>query len=297
MRKLLLKEINRIAYNSDKDELYVECLPVDSTIKAQCLYNKVTDENLKNLIKDFKLVNKGQEPKYSFIGERFQDINGLQTNMVRNFLGSLNSPITKEVIDILKNISSNSCMVGGSVRDIILDKTPKDFDFVVDISYDDLEKVFKENGFSIKEVGKQFLVLIVSKGEQTFEIANFRKDGTYKDGRRPESVEVGSIFDDAKRRDFTINALYFNLKSRKVLDPNLSGTMDIDNKVLRFISDPEDRIREDKLRVMRFYRFIKKTGFEADKNSLKAVRKNFEKMLKETSPERIKNEIENMIGL
>jgi len=296
MRKILLKEINKIAYNSDNAELYVECLPVDSAIKAQCLYNKTTDEKLRNLIKDFRLVNKEQEPKYSEIGRDFQYIKMSYSSLVKSFFESVNNPILSEVVSVLKELSPNSCMVGGSVRDIIACKDPKDFDFVTDVNYDILVKIFKERNFSIKEVGKQFLVLLISKDGQDFEIANFRKDGTYKDGRRPESVEIGTIFDDAQRRDLTINALYFNLNTRKLLDPNLSGMLDIKNKVIKFIGNPEDRIEEDKLRIMRFYRFLDSTNFEADKNSLKAVRKNFENMIKETSAERIKSEIEKMIG-
>ena len=297
MRKMILKEINKIAYNSDNAELYVECLPVDSAVKAQCLYNKTTDENLRNLIKDFRLLNKGQEPKYSDMGQDFQYIKMSYSSRVKSFFESINNPILLEVVSVLKELSPNSCMVGGSVRDIIMYKGPKDFDFVTDVDYDILVKAFKERNFSIKEVGKQFLVLIVSKDGQDFEISNFRKDGTYTDGRRSESVEVGTIFDDAQRRDFTINALYFNLNTRKLLDPNLAGILDIKNKVLKFIGNPEDRIKEDKLRVMRFYRFLDSTNFSADKNSLKAVRKNFENMLKETSSERIKSEVEKMIGV
>ena len=284
MRKMLLKEINSLAYKHKDLNSLRDLLPIHNVSSVYDLLPKVSEPELQNLLRDYLLIELyDKEPEYSEIGRDFQYIKMSYSSRVKSFFESTNNPILSEVASVLKELSPNSCMVGGSVRDIITYKDPKDFDFVTDVNYDILIKTFKERNFSIKEVGKQFLVLLISKDGQDFEIANFRKDGTYKDGRRPESVEVGTIFDDAQRRDFTINALYFNLNTRKLLDPNLSGILDIKNKVLKFIGNPEDRIEEDNLRIMRFYRFLDSTNFEADKNSLKAVRKNFENMIKETS--------------
>ena len=298
MKNKLLKEINSIAYNHINVDEFRDLLPIDSVDKAQEVLIKIDDSNFQNLIRDYRLIEVyNKEPEYSRLGREFQILKKNCSNLIIKYIRYDISRTTQKVINILSSISDNSYMVGGSIRDILLFKKPKDFDFVTDISYDTLVNVFKDNGFSIKEAGKQFLVLIVSKDGQDFEIANFRKDGTYKDGRRPEFVEIGTIFDDAQRRDFTINALYFNLKDSQLEDPNLQGIFDIKDELLKFIGNPDERINEDKLRVMRFYRFLKKTEFEPDKNSLKAARKNFEVMLKETASERIKNEIENMVGL
>jgi hypothetical protein len=210
------------------------------------------------------------------------------------------SKVTQEVGRLLKIQSSQAVLVGGCVRDAIFGKVPKDYDFATDTHYDDVEELFTVNGFKIKEAGKQFLVMIVSKDEEDFEIAMFRKDGNYTDGRRPDSVEIGTIFDDAERRDFTINALSYNLTTEEVQDPNGSGLEDVKNKVLKFVGKPEERIQEDFLRIARFYRFLgrfKDIGMTPDNKSLKACRTNFAKMQEKVAPERLKNEIEKMVDI
>ena len=200
--------------------------------------------------------------------------------------------ITREVIEILR-YSVNSCIVGGAVRDMIVGTPAKDFDFVTDIDYDKLVEIFTNNNFEIKETGKAFRVLIVRKGDQSFEIANFRKDGTYSDGRRPESTDIGTIEDDAARRDFTINALYYNLTSEHVIDPTGLGLIDRNTHLLRFVGNPKERILEDFLRVHRFYRFLSK-GLIADKKSLTACREMFEQAQQKVSPQRVLMEMEKM---
>jgi tRNA nucleotidyltransferase (CCA-adding enzyme) len=202
--------------------------------------------------------------------------------------------VTKEVINILKMFSSESCLVGGAVRDIIAGYEENDYDFVTDTGYDILTEVFEMNGFKCIETGLQFLVLNISKDGMKYEIANFRKDGTYTDGRRPDSVSIGTIDDDANRRDFSIGALYYNLKTGHVLDPTGLGLLDLSNKTLCFVGNPENRLNEDLLRVYRFYRFICK-GFKPESNSLTAVRRHFKCAQKTVAPERVKDELEKMV--
>ena len=204
--------------------------------------------------------------------------------------------ITQTVAFLLGMYDKDACIVGGCVRDSLLGKEPHDWDFVSSKSYEELEEQFSRAGFTINETGKQFLVLNISKNGETFEIARFRKDGMYTDGRHPDSVEVGTIQEDSERRDFTVNALYFNLSSDKLIDPTGQGLNDILDNKLKFVGSPEKRIEEDSLRVIRFYRFLSK-GFTADSKSLKAVRSYFDKALKQTTPERVRVEIEKMIGL
>ena len=124
------------------------------------------------------------------------------------------------VINVLKNISEKSCLVGGAIRDIVslsdFDKMPrlrdiKDFDFVTDANCEHLGQALQKAGFKIDETGQNFLVLRATKDYDTYEVACYRKGNTYKDGRRPESVEIGDIFTDSTRRDFTINSLYYDL--------------------------------------------------------------------------------------
>lgn len=197
------------------------------------------------------------------------------------------------VLDILYSESKQSYIVGGSVRDCILGKDTKDFDFVTDIHYDELIKIFTKKGFTVIETGKQFLVLTVILYGEHFEIAMFRKDGVYSDGRRPDSTEIGNIYDDSQRRDFTINALYWNRDG--VLDPTGRGLDDARGEVLRFIGNPIDRIKEDYLRCFRFYRFISTKNLIPESKSIKAVRTMFSEAYKNCTPERVRTEIERMI--
>ena len=115
------------------------------------------------------------------------------------------------------------------------------------------------------------------------------------DGRRPTEVEVGTIEEDAVRRDFTINALYENPLTGEILDPTGRGLQDIKNKVLRFIGNPKERIQEDALRVFRFYRFLATKDLTADPKSLRACRGQFNKAYEATTPERVRLELERLI--
>lgn len=203
----------------------------------------------------------------------------------------------KEVENIMSIMQQfDTKMVGGSVRDILLGKDPKDFDFVTYAPYDVVAKELEKDGYTIKETGKQFLVMIASKNGWDFEIANFRKDGTYKDGRRPEAVSIGTMYDDAFRRDFTVNALYLDVRTFKLYDPTGQGIDDFQDRILRFVGKPKERIKEDYLRCFRFYRFIEKS-FEPDPKSLSAVREMFAEAVQKTSPERIRVEVERMVKL
>lgn len=197
----------------------------------------------------------------------------------------------------IKNITPTAYLVGGCVRDMVISKKPKDFDVVTDCNLDVLSNDLKINGWKVDEAGKQFLVTIVSKNGFNYEVCNFRKDGTYTDGRRPDSVEIGDIVSDSERRDLTINALYFDPFTSKYLDPTNKGLQDIKNKVIRLNGNPNKRIEEDLLRIMRVYRFSNQLGFEIDKNTLKACRRNFNDMAVKIPPERIKNEVEKMCNL
>lgn len=188
-------------------------------------------------------------------------------------------------------------LVGGCVRDMMLKRTPKDFDLVVNGDLEIIEEELRQNGWKIDGAGKQFFVLIASKDNQQFEIAMFRKDGTYTDGRRPDFVEVGTMFEDAERRDFTVNSLYMNPWDYSVVDPTGKGLKDLERKVLQFNGKAKERISEDKLRILRCYRFSAQLGFEIEKKALKACRTYFEDMVKEISSMRIMNEVEKMSKL
>lgn len=198
---------------------------------------------------------------------------------------------------LLSEHSDNNYLVGGCVRDEFLDIEPKDYDIVTDIHMDITKPLFEKHGWSVKECGEAFLVLNISKDGEQYEIANFRKEGVYLDGRRPTKVEIGTLEEDAMRRDFHINALYENPRTKQILDPTGKGLYDMKNRVLRFIGNPKDRIKEDYLRVFRFYRFLTCKHLDPDPKSLKACRQFFDEAYKKTTPERVRLELEKMTGL
>lgn len=199
-----------------------------------------------------------------------------------------------DIFAILGQFSKNSFLVGGCVRDFSLGKVPKDFDVVTDVPMATAKKAFEASDWKVKETGESFLVLSISKDSQQYEVANFRKDGVYLDGRRPSSVEIGTLQEDAERRDFTVNALYWNFLTGEVLDPLGTGLDDLKTKLLRFIGRPKDRIREDYLRVFRYYRFLKK-GFTPHPKSMRACREMFNEAYQKTTPERVRAELEKML--
>lgn len=201
----------------------------------------------------------------------------------------------KYIMNKLWNFSTEVYLVGGCVRDLLLDKTPKDFDIVTDISYDEMTKIFSGSEFKIKETGKQFLVFNLNYNGNDYEIANFRKDGYSSDGRRPDEVSIGTIQEDAARRDFTINSIYYNINGVKA---NYSSVVDIINKKIRFVGNPEDRLKEDYLRAWRFLRFantFKNKGFTVDEKSMKAIRRNWDNIYNSSNPTRVMLELEKMI--
>ena len=290
-KKLLVKKVNEGFFRAK--------VPGYKALKNDCTSKQVhalldladnTDIELFYTVDDlFEICvkNKGFPPLSETLMNVIEDLNHYDSK----FMG-YQSFLPMDVVKVLR-ASKNSCLVGGCVRDILINKDPKDFDFVTDIPYDRLKKLFVKAGFTVKEAGKQFLVLIVTKDGVDYEIANFRKDGTYVDGRRPENVKIGTIYDDAERRDFTVNALYFNLTDMQLIDPTGQGIDDIKSKTLRFVGKSSDRIEQDYLRVFRFYRFLDK-GFTPESKSLSAVREMFAEAVQKTSPERIRVELERI---
>ena len=209
------------------------------------------------------------------------------------FTEAIYSKISKDVIDILYRLmkkSENSYLIGGCTRDIILGLEPKDYDFVTDISYPELKELFSECKF--KETGTEFLVFNLNYNGLDYEIANYRKDSlTSADSRRPDFVEIGTIEEDQKRRDFSINNIAWNPKDLRILEESLD---DILERKLRFVGTPEQRLEEDYLRGWRFLRLVKTKNLTPDKESLRAVRRNWEKIYNASNPQRVLLELEKI---
>ena len=217
------------------------------------------------------------------------------TQLSKTFLKLKNFQLLEILLHLKSFSQNNTYLVGGCVRNSLLGLEPKDFDIVTDVPLDDIIPVLKNNGWHVKEAGKQFLVVIATKNNNSFELANFRKEGSYLDGRRPSAVDIGTLEEDCLRRDLTINSLYYDVFNNVVLDPSGFGLSDLDNKIIRFNGKAEERVKEDYLRVCRVYRFASVLNFSIEKKTLKACRINFDTVLKTVSSERVMSEIEKMV--
>jgi len=174
---------------------------------------------------------------------------------------------------------------GGCVRDELLGAHPKDYDVATSARPDDVEKLFKR----VITVGKAFGVQMVMIGDVQIEVATFRWDGPYLDGRRPVSVEFRDEQQDALRRDFTVNALFFDPIKEEVLD-YAGGREDIVKQVVRAVGVAYDRFMEDHLRLLRCVRFAAQLDFKIDPATFAAV-KELAHLVKKTSPERVRDEL------
>lgn len=220
--------------------------------------------------------------------------------------------ISLSLIKTLQKAGFQAYWVGGCVRDILLDKEPKDFDIVTSAKPDEIEKIL--SNINIIPVGKQFGVLIAEINGHNFEIATFRSESKYTDARRPDKVFWASAEKDAERRDFTINGLFLDPLVKEKIDKwNLAnirqikttkyglvidyigGIKDIEDKVIRFIGDPIKRIEEDHLRILRAIRFKNNLKFDYHPQTLEVIKNNAEKV-KTVSAERIRDELNKMLS-
>ena len=182
-------------------------------------------------------------------------------------------------------------MVGGAVRDIIMDKTPHDYDFATNATPDQMLKMAEESNIEVIPTGIKYGTVTFRIDNQSFEITTYRKDSNYSDGRRPDQVTFSTnILDDLSRRDFTINAIALNMLSNvnEYVDP-FNGIKDIENKVIKTVGDPVERFTEDGLRILRAIRFRFKLGFTFDVATYKAIMSNWQ-LLEHISQERITSE-------
>lgn len=189
------------------------------------------------------------------------------------------------------NKNGNGFLVGGAVRDLIMRRDSEDYDFATDIEYSRLKKIFAD--YSPKEVGAHFGILLIKVNGKSYEIARFRKEKGVYNSRHPKEIKfIDNIDEDLARRDFTMNALAYSEKIG-VIDL-YGGKTDIKNGIIRFVGDPNLRIEEDALRIMRAFRFISKLGFILDKKTAEAIHKK-RKFLNKISKERIFDELSKIL--
>lgn len=193
----------------------------------------------------------------------------------------------KTVIEILEKNGYEAYIVGGCVRDELLGRTPKDYDIATSAVPEQTKRCFKN--FKVIGTGIQHGTVTVIVNGESFEITTFRKDGTYSDRRRPDSVAFSlSIKDDLARRDFTVNAMAYN--PRTGLIDLYDGQKDLFRRRISCVGDPEKRFGEDALRIMRALRFASELDFGLDKNTAEAAHK-MKDLLEEISVERISKEL------
>lgn len=167
-----------------------------------------------------------------------------------------------EIASALQKAGYTAFFAGGCVRDFLRGEGPKDYDIATTAPPEKVETLFPKT----IPVGKQFGVILVVHQERSFEVATFRTEGAYQDGRRPDRVSFTGPEEDARRRDFTVNGLFFDPFERKVLD-YVGGRQDIEKRLIRAIGDPRARFEEDKLRLLRAVRFASNLNFQIEEKT------------------------------
>jgi poly(A) polymerase len=199
------------------------------------------------------------------------------------------------VVRTLRDAGFTALWAGGCVRDFLLDRTPKDYDVATDARPEQVRDLFGHR--RTLAVGESFGVIIVlgpRRSAGQVEVATFRNDGQYVDGRRPESVEFATPEEDAHRRDFTINGMFYDPVERQVLD-FVGGQADLKRGIIRAIGTPRHRMQEDKLRLLRAVRFAATFEFEIEEETANAAREMAGEITM-VSAERIGQELRRMLS-
>jgi poly(A) polymerase len=198
--------------------------------------------------------------------------------------------MANSICDTLHRNGYQALLVGGCVRDLLLGREPADYDVTTDATPEQVMALFPES----IAVGAQFGVILVPRDGLKVEVATFRSDVGYSDGRHPDSVVYSKApQEDVQRRDFTINGLLMRHDTSEVLD-YVGGQADLQAKLIRAIGEPDRRFTEDKLRMMRAVRFAARFGFEIEAETFRAIRRRVAE-IHQVSPERLREELTKML--
>ena len=204
-------------------------------------------------------------------------------------------PATKStalwVVRRLRRAGHVALLAGGCVRDMLIGRRTHDYDIATDATPRQVRKLFS----CVLLVGAQFGVAVVVHRKQTVEVATFRSDASYSDGRRPDSVTFSSPREDAERRDFTINGMFYDPVARKVID-YVGGRGDLRRRVIRTIGPPDERFAEDYLRMLRAVRLAATLGFEMAPATRRAIGTRADR-IRQVSGERVFDELWKMLSL
>ena len=198
--------------------------------------------------------------------------------------------LANSICETLRQRGYQALLCGGCVRDLILGRDPADYDVTTDATPEQVMAMFPES----VAVGAQFGVVLLPRDGLKVEVATFRSDMGYSDGRHPDAVVYSKTpEDDVRRRDFTINGLLMRPETGEILD-FVGGQADLKAGVIRAIGEPGRRFAEDKLRLMRAVRFAARFGFEIDAETFQAIRKQA-RGIHQVSPERLRDELTKML--
>ena len=200
-----------------------------------------------------------------------------------------------QVFDLFETYQKNSIfVVGGAIRDALLNREITDIDFATSLKPKTITEILNKENIKFIDVGIDHGTVTAIINERKFEITTFRND-IFTDGRHAQVSFSNSLEEDALRRDFTINAMYLD-KSGNLIDPK-DGKKDLENRVVRFIGNPDERIKEDYLRILRYFRFLALFGdISPDAEVMKTIKANLDK-LSVVSKERQWNELKSILSL
>jgi poly(A) polymerase len=198
--------------------------------------------------------------------------------------------MANSICETLRSNGYQALLVGGCVRDLLLGREPADYDVTTDATPEQVMALFPES----ISVGAQFGVILIPRDGMKVEVATFRSDVGYSDGRHPDRVVYSKTpQEDVQRRDFTINGLLMRHDTGEVLD-FVGGQDDLHAKIIRAIGAPDRRFTEDKLRMMRAVRFAARFGFEIEPETFRAIRRHVGE-IHQVSPERLREELTKML--
>ncbi|MFN0135603.1 MAG: CCA tRNA nucleotidyltransferase [Phycisphaerae bacterium] len=189
----------------------------------------------------------------------------------------------------LRDAGHEALLAGGCVRDLLRGATPTDYDVATDATPQRVSQLFRPT----RQVGAAFGVVLVRSAGQWIEVATFRSDGNYADGRRPTTVTFTDAARDAQRRDFTINGMFLDPLAGEVID-YVGGRADLEARVLRCIGDADTRFDEDYLRLLRAVRFAARLNLTIEPTTHAAIGRHAPR-LREIAAERVRDELEKML--
>lgn len=206
--------------------------------------------------------------------------------------------MNKELLQVLNNLSKYFdkplYIVGGAVRNYLCDFTIDDVDLAAAISPHEIINKLANTSFKVKHTSKKLFTLLIKKDNYSFEFTSFRKDSYQKGYHRPDSCSLtDDIITDAKRRDFTVNAIYYDINGKKIVDP-LSGCQDLKAKKIKTVIEPEEVFSQDGLRLMRLARLAAETDMEIEEKTFLSAKSNAH-LIKDIAPERIRDEFNRIV--